>query len=349
MVGRWLPWLVKGGLSAGLIAWVLSKVDLAAAWAQAKAIDPSMLAAAVGLMIVQLLLGAVRWGMVLRTLQAGFSWAQTVAVYYIGVFFAQVLPGAVGGDAVRMWFSRKAGLPLHTAINSVMLERAVTVYGLVLLVSLTQPILQERVPDLPGAWIFQMLLVLATGGILTLAVMDRLPRSLSRWRLVRGLAQLAADTRALFFHPLKGLGTLAVAVVGHANLSMAVYMLAAGLGLDIHPIDCLVLIPPVVLVMTLPISIAGWGVRETAMVTAFGFVGVAPESSVVLSVIYGIVTMLTALPGGLVFLMSSGRISVEAMEAEVEAEAEEEIEVGSGGQGAEAAADDRETAARTIP
>ncbi|HSV29323.1 MAG TPA: lysylphosphatidylglycerol synthase transmembrane domain-containing protein [Candidatus Omnitrophota bacterium] len=324
-----MPWVLKGGLSVGLISWVLSKVDLASAWAQAKAIDPWMLVAAIGLMIVQIGLGAVRWGMVLRVLGAAFSWAQTVAVYYIGVFFSLVLPGAVGGDAVRMWFSRKAGLPLHTAVNSVMLERAVTVYGLVLLVCVTQPILQARVPELPGGWIFQALLAIATVGILALSVMDRLPESLGHLRVVRGLAQLAADTRALFFRPFKAAATLAVAMAGHANLSMAVYLLAIGLNLDIHALDCLVLVPPVILAMTLPISIAGWGVRETAMVTAFGFVGLAPEAALVLSVVFGVVTMATALPGGLVFLLSGTRIPVEEMEAEVEAEEEAERETAS--------------------
>lgn len=307
MIKRWLPWIVKGGISFGLIAWVLSKVDLAAAWAEAKSIDPAMAVLAVALMVFQIMLGAARWGLVLRALSAAFSWVQTVTVYYVGVFFSIVLPGAVGGDAVRMWFARKNGLPLGTAVNSVALERAVTVFGLVLLVCLTQPILMVRLPDLPGAWVFPVLLAVCVLGILTLATLDKLPQSLHRWRLVRGLAVLATDTRKLFFHPGYSLATLVVALVGHVNLSLAVYVLAVGLGLDVHVLDCLVLVPPVILIMTLPISIAGWGVRETAMVTAFGFVGLPAASILVLSILFGIVTMLTALPGGLVFLLAGGR------------------------------------------
>lgn len=318
MIKRVLPWIVKGGVSFGLIAWVLSKVDLAAAWAQATSIEPSMAALALVLMVCQIFLGALRWGLVLRALSAAFHWLRTISVYYIGVFFSIVLPGAVGGDAVRMWFARRNGLPLGTAINSVALERAVTVFGLVLLVCLTQPILMTRLPDLPGAWIFPMLLAVCVLGILTLASLDKLPLSLHRWRLVRGLALLATDTRKLFFHPAYSLATLVVALVGHVNLSLAVYVLAVGLHLDVHLLDCLVLVPPVILVITLPISIAGWGVRETAMVTAFGFVGMAGSSALVLSILFGILTMVTALPGGLVFLLAGGR-RMEAEELAVEA------------------------------
>lgn len=307
MVKKWLPWVVKGGLSVGLTSWVLSKVDLAAAWQQAKAIDPSTLLLAMALLVAQVGLGAIRWGMVLHALQSRLGWVKTLAVYYIGVFFSIVLPGAVGGDAVRMWYSRKHGLSLAGAVNGVMLERMVTVFALVLLVCLTQPILMRRLPDLPGAWVFPILLAAGVAGILVLTQLDRLPESLRRWKLVRGLAALAGDSRSLFFHPGYGLGTLVVALIGHANLSLSVYVLAVGLGLDVHILDCLVLVPPVILVMTLPISIAGWGVRETAMVTAFGFVGVPSESALVLSVVFGVVTMVSCLPGGALFLTSSVR------------------------------------------
>jgi uncharacterized protein (TIRG00374 family) len=318
MIKRWLPWILKGGISFGLIAWVLSKVDLASAWEQAISIDPAMAALSVGLMLMQIGLGAVRWGMVLRALDAAFSWSRTFAVYYIGIFFSIVLPGAVGGDAVRMWFSRRSGLSLATSVNSVMLERAMTVFGLVLLVCLTQPVLISRLPSLPGTWVFPVLLAVCVLGILTLATLDKLPQMLHRWRVVRGLMLLAADTRKLFFHPGWSLSTLLVALVGHVNLSMAVYVLAVGLRLDVLALDCLVLVPPVILFMTLPISIAGWGVRETAMVTAFGFVGVADHSAVALSVLFGIVGMVIALPGGLVFLLAGGR-RMEAEELAVEA------------------------------
>lgn len=307
MIKRWLPWVLKGAVSFGLIGWVLSKIDPAAAWDQAKTLDVGMALLSVVLMLVQISLGAVRWALVLRALSASFHWLQTLSVYYIGVFFSIVLPGAVGGDAVRMWFARRNGLSLATAVNSVALERAVTVFALVLLVCLTQPILMLRLPNLPGAWVFPVLLAVCVLGILVLASLDRLPQSLHRWRVVRGLALLAADTRKLFFHPGFSLITLVVALIGHVNLSLVVYVLARGLNLEVHVLDCLVLVPPVILIMTLPISIAGWGVRETAMVTAFSFVGLSSSSTLVLSILFGLVNMLTALPGGLIFLLAGGR------------------------------------------
>jgi len=316
MVKRWLPWVLKGSFSVGLIWFVFSKIDLTSAWAQARTLEPTMLIVALLLGLFQVWLGAVRWWLVLRALKASFTTMQTFIVYYIGVFFAIILPGAVGGDAVRMWTARRSGMSLTASINSVMLERAATVLALVLLVALTQPLLLARAPNIPGSWVFPVLTVLGFAGILVLASLDRLPASLHHWRVVRGLIHLAGDTRQLFFRPAWGGATLIVAMLGHANLSLQVYALAVGLGLDVSVIDCLVLVPPVILIMTLPISIAGWGVRETAMVAAFGYVGVETHSALVLSVLFGLVCTVTALPGGLVWLLSDIRRQKLAESAE---------------------------------
>ena len=324
-VKSWLPWVLKGVLSVGLIWFVFSKVDLASAWSQAKTLDPAMLVLAFVLSLAQVWLGAVRWWLVLRALNAAFSAFQAFVVYYVGVFFSIVLPGAVGGDAVRMWMAHRSGLSLTSSINSVMLERAATVLALVLLVTATQPLLLARVPSIPGSWVFPVLSVLGIAGILVLSVLDRLPLSLHRWRAVRGLVHLAGDTRRLFFRPMWSGSTLVVAALGHVNLSLVAYVLAVGLGLDVDVLDCLVLVPPVILIMTLPISIAGWGVRETAMVAAFGYVGVEGHSSLVLSVLFGVVTTVTALPGGVVWLLSGARLKRDEI-AQMGAEADQEAE-----------------------
>ena len=64
------------------------------------------------------------------------------------------------------------------------------------------------------------------------------------------------------------------------------------------------LFPPVLLVITIPVSIAGWGVREGAMVAALGLIGVPVEGAVVLSIMYGLLGLLPAIPGGLFWLVN---------------------------------------------
>jgi uncharacterized membrane protein YbhN (UPF0104 family) len=326
---RWkkpLAFALKFALSAGLIWILLQKIDLAEAWQRALGIDPAMLALAFVLLFIQIALGAIRWVSVLHSIGEPLPFFRALKLYYICTFFSLVLPSSVGGDAVRMWMARRQGLTLGGAINGVMLERIVTVLALVVLVASTQPLLYSRIPDEGMHWIFPLLTAGGVAGILVLMVLDRLPPGFSHLRLVRGLARLASDTRKLFLKPFDAVRVLLLALVGHANLSFTVYVLALGLKIEVSAIDCLVLVPPVILATTLPISIAGWGVREQAMVTVFGLIGIAAQSSGVLSILLGLVTTAACLPGGLLWLAMADRASVTQAIEEEEAEIARELE-----------------------
>lgn len=317
MLKRWLPWALKFALSGLLIWYVLRKVDLGAALDQARSVDPAMMALASLLVVGQVVVGALRWRVAMTAVGKALAMVETARVVYIAMFFNLVLPGAVGGDAIRMWKGRRAGLTLVQAVNSVMLERVATVLGLVLLVAATEPLLMDRLGDNPAIYVFPALTAAGILGTLFLMVLDRLPATLQRWKLARALGYLAADTRRLFLKVGHVVPILAYAVLGHLNLSLVVYVLALGLGLQVTFVDCVVLVPPVILATTIPISIAGWGVRESAMVTAFGFIGVAAHSSLVLSVLFGIAVTVASLPGGLVWLTSPDRgMAREAIETE---------------------------------
>ena len=71
--------------------------------------------------------------------------------------------------------------------------------------------------------------------------------------------------------------------------------------------DCIVLFPPALLVTTLPISIAGWGVRELAMVAVFALVGVPADGASVLSILFGLLDALISLPGGVLWVLSGDK------------------------------------------
>jgi len=131
-------------------------------------------------------------------------------------------------------------------------------------------------------------------------------------------AKKAADTRRVFLQPLHTVRVLFWAIAGNANITFAVFLMAMSLGLEVTWLDCLILVPPVILVTTLPISIAGWGVREGAMVTAFGLVGVPAEGALVLSLMFGLWGIVMGLPGGVIWLLSRDR-KMETVETSADA------------------------------
>ena len=312
MLKKWFSLALKFAVSGVLIWFLLSKVDIGAAKERLLEVAPEMVLLAVAVLLVQMIICVFRWQAVLDALGTPLPFLKVLQIFFIGVFFNQTLPSSVGGDAVRMYKAYRAGLTMGAAVNGVMLERVATVVGLVLLVAATQPFFLTRVDAETGAWMIPALAVLALAtlaGLVFLMVLERLPQSLRRWRLMRGIANLGGDTRRLFLAPLKAGRALGWSIVGHANVALCVFVLALGLGLEVTWLDCMALVPPVILVTTLPISIAGWGVREGAMVVAFGFIGVADHSALVLSLLFGLVIIATSLPGGVVWLASADRRS----------------------------------------
>jgi uncharacterized membrane protein YbhN (UPF0104 family) len=224
------------------------------------------------------------------------------ALSWIGNFFGQVLPGGIGGDAVRIWKAHRAGLTLPVAFNSVALDRIVTLFGLLLLITVMQLLFRFRFP-LWSVWLFPGLMLAGAGGIAVLTLIDRIPAALHRMKVVRGFAALAVDSRRLFLNLRYFLPVLAITLLAHVLIALAVWTLGKGIGADISALDSVVLFPQAFFFSTLPISIAGWGVREGAIVVLFGNVGVSPDNAVAMSVLFGLGIVLTALPGGLLWLL----------------------------------------------
>ncbi len=304
MTKKWLSFALKFGVSAVLIWFISTNFDVGESITRLTSISPLFFIAALALFSVQFINNATRWHVVLRAIESSLPFAKVARLLYIGLFFNQTLPSAVGGDAVRMFLARKEGLSLKGAVNGVMLERVVTVIGLILLVVATQPFLLSRIGDNPAKYVFPALAAAGVIGVIVLMLMDRFPEPMKSWRLIIGLAHLASDTKRLFFSPANAIMAIALGVMGNILMSAAAFALARSLAIDVTFIDCLVLIPPVILITTIPISIAGWGVREGAMVAAFGFIGVAEGDAFTLSVLFGLTAMAFSLPGGLVWLFS---------------------------------------------
>jgi hypothetical protein len=211
----------------------------------------------------------------------------------------------VGGDAVRAWLIRRAGLATRRAVTSVVVDRILGLAIVFLMTAFGLPWLIELIAH-PG--MRTALVVIAIGGIAGLAVLsqlDRLARHLPTWGVVRAIEALAVDFRSVISSG-RIVEIAAYSIAVQVMFALSAFAIATGLGLSVSAWQCLVLIPPVVLAMAIPISVAGWGVREGAMVVTFGFIGVDSHDALALSVLIGAATLLASLPGALVWL-AAGR------------------------------------------
>ena len=322
MTKKWLLLFLKVAVSAGLIWYLFNSIDLVAAQQRLSKVDPMMLLLAAGMLLFQMVIGALRWSAVLRGIGISIPFQEITRLFYIGSFFNQALPGGTGGDVVRIYLVFKSNWGFRGAVNGVVLERAATLLALIILVLGTLPFFLTNLDGDERAWVIPSLVllsILTVSGVCLLCLFDRLPRGLYRWRMVRGLGNLAQDSRAVFLKANVAVVAIFWSAAGHINVAIAVYVLSRGLGLEFTMFESIVLMPPVLLVMTIPISVGAWGVRENAMVVAFGLIGISAEAATLLGLLLGLASLVVALPGGLLWFSGrkEGTPSLSTVQAEL--------------------------------
>src|SRR6185369_793106 len=100
--------------------------------------------------------------------------------------------------------------------------------------------------------------------VVFLGLGDRLANLLGLWRYTRPFGNLATDFRRLFTVSGTTGALVVLSTLVHILTIWGLMLLAWGINVDVGFMDCLVIVPAVILVTTIPISIAGWGLREGA-------------------------------------------------------------------------------------
>lgn len=304
---KYLMFLLKAAITLGLIWVVLRNIDMADTMARVRSVSFAVSLGGLGLLLLLSLLSIVRWRIVMKQFGRVLGFGLTTRLFFEGLFFNQALPSTVGGDGVRVYRAFRAGLTLPASINSVVLDRVLGLTSLMILAAIAQPLFYERVDSLGARLSFTAVFVAALCGIVFLLSFAFLPERFRRWKVIAGLASLSQAARQAFTTPAIFFPVTILSVTGHMISVVVFYLLAVSLDLGVSFVDCLVMVPSVLLLATVPISVAGWGLREGAMVAAFGLLGVPAGGAAAASVLFGIGMALIALPGGLLWFVNPDR------------------------------------------
>jgi uncharacterized membrane protein YbhN (UPF0104 family) len=214
-----------------------------------------------------------------------------------------------GGDAARVVRRARTGAGWASATYSVLIDRAAGILALAVIVAVCLPWTLTLISD-PVARVVMVLIGAGViGGALAFLALAFAPRAwLDRFMPTRHLGEasrmawrLCRDPHAA---PLVAGCSLAIHLLTITAAWCCIKAVAAPVGFA--PI--MLLMPPVLLVATVPISIAGWGVRESSMVVAFTYAGLASSDGLSLSILFGAATFVVGIIGGLVWIASGLKV-----------------------------------------
>ncbi|MBI4697734.1 MAG: flippase-like domain-containing protein [Nitrospirae bacterium] len=232
-----------------------------------------------------------RWSLFLPQ---GIKYTHLLSLYFVGSFFNTFLPGIVGGDAVKTYYLYKHTGRGGLSFVSVFMDRymgliAMTLISLVALIAGYQAVRGTEIE------LFIIFFLIA----LSLA-------SLAFWSVNWGRIGFLK----VFYAPLmeyksqkkiiyKGL-FLGFIIQGLCIFN--VYLLSLSIGMKVPVVYFFIFVPIISIASSIPVSVAGLGIREAAYVLLFSKVGVLSAEALSLSLLAFSTICLVNLIGGAEYL-----------------------------------------------
>jgi len=294
--------ILSGLLLFGALWWTL---DFAAILATLRRVDPLQWSLSILTASLASLACAWRWSKISAVLSAPMSIWTASRIYAEAITINNVLPGAIlGGDAWRALQLKRRGATLSDATLSVLIDRLAGLWVVGLFGGLGWGLLGREAHLTPwAAWLYGLVLVAVIVGMpLTLLIGSRLLNQ--TWIptfLKQGLAPLRFQQGTLlqaWYHALWP----SVPVQALAILTFGLCLRAASVHLD--ALTLMMSSGFVFMSLAIPISLAGWGLREAAAVVILAGAGIPAESAAVGAALYGLAATAQALLALPLFLLS---------------------------------------------
>ncbi len=274
------------------------------------------------------LMATVRWTYLMRSLGLNQNWWTFITLYFTGGLINQGLPSTIGGDSYRVIEGSRAArtpsasplpplseelhqpLDLHQApprlrlgFLAVTLDRGLGLIGNNILGALgliaggamlgdwAQPLgIWTLAAMLSGSALACLLLALKRPGELIQHLLSKLgmPKAISGLRMAFGWPAVIAQ--------------LILSVATHALATLAFLMCLRAFGTTVAFEALMIGLPAIGLLMMLPISISGWGLREATLSAVLSLWGIDAGLTVLASVSFGLVSVVTYLPSAISLL-----------------------------------------------
>ncbi len=313
-IRHFLGTALKVSVTVLVLAIIVWKLDFADSIRVLSSLSGVAATLGVAMVLAQTLVASQRITLIAAQFGASISRASLFRMTLESMFFSQTFVSFLGGDTLRIWRLRQSGLSLTDSTSAVTLDRfiGIVVNHVFLLASL--PWLLLHVRDASVRYVAILLAVVGTVGfflVLFLGLMRDRNGALHRLRLRMapagiGMLLIEVSTIGRYFFQ-KGRMVLVVSawslLIVLANVAFFVVILI-GLGVDPSTaFACSLLVPAILEIAMLPISIAGWGIREAATIVAFGSLGVSANQAFGASFAFGLSIVAVSLIGGGLWLI----------------------------------------------
>ncbi len=276
---------------AAIFGVLLSRVDRSVLIAHLRGLDARFLVAMLGVNGLLLVVSSWRWYWIAAAAGVRAPLGDFVRATWLSWAVSELGPSLIFGEWARFQRLRRCAAPLPLAITQ-FVDRLSAYAGLLVLAVISVSVYAPANEDaFAGRTVMVITAAGAVGGIIVTALLRRFRRTLQRD------TGSTAVLHNLLFRPTHYGLSLVTNLLFTANFVLAA--MAVGFGASLWGVF---LLAPLVLLGTgsLPGLVSDWGKREAAAVLALTPLGIDPERSLAISLVYGAVHLASALPGLLI-------------------------------------------------
>ncbi len=295
---------VRIGISIALVTWLGWQLDLSALSERLTTLRAGWTALAFVTVIAAVVISAWKWGLILATRGHPLGYLRLLRHYFVGLFFNNVLPTTVGGDAVRAWETSKDTREVPEAVGSVVTERLIAGVALGITALLGLPFMEFSA----RLWWLVGLFLLIDVALVALFLLPKVAEGIVGKLLpprLSGLHASISQTVQVVRATLKNRALFVKVVLYSIAFQILVAAVNAcifkAMGVPVSLAQCVIFTPMIFTVTMLPISLSGFGVREAAYWYFFSQVGVSQADAVAASLAFFVIVGISSLPGALFF------------------------------------------------
>ena len=299
-------------VSAGVIAYLLWQIDVGRTVDLIGSSNGWDLLGAYAIFLATTLGMAWRWQALLASkgIREPLGWL--TKIYFVGYAAGQVLPTSIGGDAVRITaHARRRPDVKGEAAGAVLMERVVGSAGTLVLVAVGLVLAVGRYDNIRLLIWLEIAFVVCVMALLALLF----SRRANAWLQEHGGARRLARAFRSVWLALHGyrekssvLGLVLAVTVGlQLARIMAIWLCGEAVGLHLSPLVYIVMGPLLFLVMMVPFTINGLGVREAFFIAFLARFDVSADAAFATGFLFYAVTVATSIPGGVIMLWESAR------------------------------------------
>jgi uncharacterized membrane protein YbhN (UPF0104 family) len=308
---------IKILVSGALLYLALRKANFADLASRLDLTSAAWLFLAVAVVFLQIFVGVLRWRIVSVEAGAPLPLRQAMRYNVIGTFFNQTLPSSIGGDAVRLWLVARSGAGWRAATYSIFVDRAVGLIALAIIIVASLPWSSRLIADPYGRSALTLLDFAALAGGAGFLVIGVLPWPwLKKWWATHHIHACSVIANRVIFSARNEPAIVILSFVIHILAVVIAWCVVQSISAPVGFEQTFLLIPPVMLITMLPISIAGWGVREATMGLAFGYAGLVTNEGINISLLLGAVYFIAGAIGGLVWIFSAEKAAKDTEQIE---------------------------------